>query len=214
MKKLIYPVAILLFLIIPLHAQTEEMEAKTPVRSADKVNIEELHKISELPEAIKDARDAGTEEEEIQRIVKGVEEKKLTADEGVGTIRILRENTDQGRSNHGISDFVLQQKASGITGKELGQSVKLELQQRHRIKKEEKKKEQKTEKKEIKKIEDDAELEKEKIKKQEGKETGKKTTADGDVAPKAVDEKENKKTKKEKAADNEHKPARENKTTK
>lgn len=214
MKKFLCISALLYLMIIPLRAQTEEMKTKTPVRSEDEVNIDELHKISGLPEAIKDARDAGTEEEEIQKIIKGVENKKLTVDEGVGTIKILQENTDQGRSNQGISDFVLQQKANGITGKELGQSVKLELQQRHRIKKEEKKTEQKAEQQETKKTEDDAELEKEKIKKQEGKEAERKTATDGDEAPKAVEQKETKKTEKKKANENEHKPAGKNKTIK
>lgn len=106
---------------------------------------------------VKDARDAGAEEEEIQSIVKGVKDKKLSADEGANTIKTMEENTRTGKSNKGISEFVFQQKANGVKGKELGQAIKKELQERHQIKKQER----------TNKEENEEEQKKQKIKKEQ-----------------------------------------------
>lgn len=131
---------IIAFLVaLPLLAQTVDTDAKITERSEPGMNVEELKQVSRLPEVVKDARDAGAEEEEIQSIVKGVKDKKLSADEGANTIKTMEENTRTGKSNKGISEFVLQQKANGVKGKELGQAIKKELQERHQIKKQERK---------------------------------------------------------------------------
>ncbi|MGB3341455.1 MAG: hypothetical protein WBB37_08240 [bacterium] len=169
MKKLSFFILIMLLFAAPLLAQTDDQNQKITDRSESNEDIEELRKVSELPDAVKKARDAGVEEEEIRKIVKGTEERKLTVDEGVSTIRTLEENTNQGKSNNGISDFVFQQKAKGVEGKELGQSIKLELQQRHKIKAEEQKttEQQKTEQKGTEqKTDKETELKQEGIKKQ------------------------------------------------
>lgn len=130
---------IIALLTAPLLAQTVDTDAKIAERSKSEMNVEELKQVSRLPEVVKDAREAGAEEEEIQNIVKGVKDKKLSADEGANTIKTMEENTRTGKSNKGISEFVFQQKANGVKGKELGQAIKKELQERHQIKKQERK---------------------------------------------------------------------------
>lgn len=149
---------IIAFLVaLPLLAQTVDTDAKIAKRSEPGMNVEELKQVSRLPEVVKDARDAGAEEEEIQSIVKGVKDKKLSADEGANTIKTMEENTRTGKSNKGISEFVFQQKANGVKGKELGQAIKKELQERHQIKKQERKN----------KEENEEEQKKQKIKKEQ-----------------------------------------------
>ena len=129
---------IIAFLVaLPLPAQTVDTDAKIAERSESEMDIEELKQVSRLPDVVKEARDAGAEEEEIQSIIKGVKDKKLSADEGANTIKAMEENTRTGKSNKGISEFVLQQKANGVKGNELGQAIKKELQERHQIKKQE-----------------------------------------------------------------------------
>ncbi len=149
---------IIAFLVaLPLLAQTVDTDAKIAKKSEPGMNVEELKQVSRLPEVVKDARDAGAEEEEIQSIVKGVKDKKLSADEGANTIKTMEENTRTGKSNKGISEFVFQQKANGVKGKELGQAIKKELQERHQIKKQERKN----------KEENEEEQKKQKIKKEQ-----------------------------------------------
>lgn len=149
---------IIAFLVaLPLLAQTVDTDAKIAERSEPGMNVEELKQVSRLPEVVKDARDAGAEEEEIQSIVKGVKDKKLSADEGANTIKTMEENTRTGKSNKGISEFVFQQKANGVKGKELGQAIKKELQERHQIKKQER----------TNKEENEEEQKKQKIKKEQ-----------------------------------------------
>jgi len=149
---------IIAFLVaLPILAQTVDTDAKIAKRSEPGMNVEELKQVSRLPEVVKDARDAGAEEEEIQSIVKGVKDKKLSADEGANTIKTMEENTRTGKSNKGISEFVFQQKANGVKGKELGQAIKKELQERHQIKKQERKN----------KEENEEEQKKQKIKKEQ-----------------------------------------------
>ena len=149
---------IIAFLVaLPLLAQTVDTDAKIAERSEPGMNVEELKQVSRLPEVVKDARDAGAEEEEIQSIVKGVKDKKLSADEGTNTIKTMEENTRTGKSNKGISEFVFQQKANGVKGKELGQAIKKELQERHQIKKQER----------TNKEENEEEQKKQKIKKEQ-----------------------------------------------
>ncbi|MDH4211685.1 MAG: hypothetical protein OEV79_09610 [candidate division WOR-3 bacterium] len=140
MKHVALLVLITIFSISPLLAQTTD---EAPERTPD---AEELRSTSRIPEAAKEAREAGTEEDEIQNVVKGVQEKKLSPEEGVNTIRIMEENSAGGASNRGISDFVVEQKAKGVHGEELGQTVRTELQARHRVRVEED--EGKTERKE------------------------------------------------------------------
>ena len=135
MKKVMLLAIIGLFAVSPLIAQTAEQAPEKTVAS----DAEELRNVSALPEAAKDARSAGTEEEEIQSVVKGVQEKELSPQEGASTIRIMEENTANGASNSGISDYVMEQKANGVHGEELGQAVRTELQARHRIRVEEQK---------------------------------------------------------------------------
>ncbi|MBE0433351.1 hypothetical protein IBX73_07790 [candidate division WOR-3 bacterium] len=117
----------------PLLAQTAEQRAEATATS----DVAELRSASRLPEAVKEARAAGTEEEEIANVVKDIQEKRLSSGEGVNTIRIMEENTTDGVSNKGISDFVAEQKAKGVQGEELGKAVKAELQARHRVRVEE-----------------------------------------------------------------------------
>jgi len=149
---------IIAFLVaLPFLAQTVDTDAKIAERSEPGMNVEELKQVSRLPEVVKDARDAGAEEEEIQSIVKGVKDKKLSADEGANTIKTMEENTRTGKSNKGISEFVFQQKANGVKGKELGQAIKKELQERHQIKKQER----------TNKEENEEEQKKQKIKKEQ-----------------------------------------------
>ncbi len=135
----------LLLSAAPLVAQTAEQateqtadkaveETKQPAATSD---ADELRSAARLPEAAKEAREAGTEEDEIADVVKGVQEKKLSTDEGVNTIRIMKENSDAGESNEGISDFVHEQKAKGVQGEDLGKAVQAELQARHRVRVEE-----------------------------------------------------------------------------
>jgi hypothetical protein len=131
MKHVVLLVLIVIFSISPLFAQTTD---EAPERTSD---AEELRSASRLPDAAKDARKAGAEEDEIQNVVKGVQEKKLSPEEGVNTIRIMEENSAEGASNRGISDFVVEQKAKGIHGEELGQTVRTELQTRQRVRVEE-----------------------------------------------------------------------------
>lgn len=144
---------IIAFLVaLPLPAQTVDTDAKIAEKSESEMDIEELKQVSRLPDVVKDARDAGAEEEEIQSIIKGVKDKKLSADEGANTIKAMEENTRTGKSNKGISEFVLQQKANGVKGKELGQAIKKELQERHQIKKQEPKDKQENEEQKKQKI--------------------------------------------------------------
>ena len=137
MKMWSFFLIIAFFVALPLPAQTADTDAKIVERSKSEMNVEELKQVSRLPEVIKDARNAGAEEKEIQSIIKGVKDKKLSADEGANTITTMEENTRTGKSNKGISEFVFQQKANGVKGKELGQAIKKELQERHQIKKQE-----------------------------------------------------------------------------
>jgi len=134
MKQVALFVIIAVFSISPLLAQTAD---QSPERTPAASDVEELRSASRLPEAAKEAREAGTEEDEIQNVVKGVQEKKLSTEEGVNTIRIMEENSADGASNKGISDFVAEQKAKGVHGEELGQTVRTELQSRHRVRVEE-----------------------------------------------------------------------------
>lgn len=134
MKREILLAIIGLFAASPVVAQTAD---RTPERTADVSDVEELKNVSRLPEAARDARSTGTEEEEIQNVVKSVQEEKLTPQEGANTIKIMKENTADGVSNKGISGYVVEQKAKGVHGEELGQAVKTELQARHRIRVEE-----------------------------------------------------------------------------
>ncbi|UCG29797.1 MAG: hypothetical protein JSV53_09900 [candidate division WOR-3 bacterium] len=134
MKHASLLIIIAIFTISPLLAQTtDEAPERTPAPS----DAEELKSVSRLPEAAKEAREAGTEEDEIQNVVKGVQEKKLSPEEGANTIRIMEENSAEGASNRGISDFVVEQKAKGVHGEDLGQAVRTELQARHRVRVEE-----------------------------------------------------------------------------
>jgi len=139
MKMWSFFLIIAFFVALLLPAQTVDTDAKIAERSKSEMDVEELKQVSRLPEVVKDAREAGAEEEEIQNIVKGVKDKKLSADEGANTIKTMEENTRTGKSNKGISEFVFQQKANGVKGKELGQAIKKELQERHQIKKQERK---------------------------------------------------------------------------
>ncbi len=134
MKIAILLAIIGLFAASPVVAQTAD---RTPERTTDASEVEELKNVSRLPEAARDARSTGTEEEEIQNVVKSVREKKLTPQEGANTIKIMKENTADGVSNKGISGYVVEQKANGVQGEELGQAVRTELQARHRIRVEE-----------------------------------------------------------------------------
>ncbi|UCF70173.1 MAG: hypothetical protein JSW49_08215 [candidate division WOR-3 bacterium] len=136
MKRAILLAIIGLFAASSVFAQTAD---RTPERTADVSEVEELRNVSRLPEAARDARSTGTEEEEIQNVVKSVQEKKLTPQEGANTIKIMKENTADGVSNKGISGYVVEQKAKGVQGEELGQAVKTELQARHRVRVEEQK---------------------------------------------------------------------------
>ena len=145
MKMWSFFLIIAFFVALPLPAQTADTDAKIVERSKSEMNVEELKQVSRLPEVIKDARNAGAEEKEIQSIIKGVKDKKLSADEGANTITTMEENTRTGKSNKGISEFVFQQKANGVKGKELGQAIKKELQERHQIKKQEPKDKQENE---------------------------------------------------------------------
>lgn len=135
MKRLSVFLIISFILLLPVLAQTSDEEKKTTEKlETDKV--EELKSVSRLPDVVKKARDAGTEEEEIQNVVKGVKDEELSADEGVNTIQTLEENTKAGKSNNGISEFVFQQKKKGLKGQDLGQAIRNELQKRHEIRKE------------------------------------------------------------------------------
>jgi hypothetical protein len=155
MKRAMLLMVIGLFSISLLIAQTSDQSPeKTPAVS----RADELRSISELPEAAKEAREAGTEEDEIQNVVESVKEKKLSSQEGANTIRIMHENTVNGASNEGISDYVVEQKAKGVHGEELGQAVRTELQARQRIRVEEQ--QGKTERKE-KRTGKEAEVQKE-----------------------------------------------------
>lgn len=209
---------IIAFLVaLPLLAQTVDTDAKTAERSEPEMNVEELKQVSRLPEVVKDARDAGAEEEEIQSIVKGVKDKKLSADEGANTIKTMEENTRAGKSNKGISEFVFQQKANGVKGKELGQAIKKELQERHQIKKQERKdkeaneeeqKKQKTKKEkqtqEIESQDEDKGLDaKKEVQK---KEELKKKTADEDEENKTNSKSQKQKTTKKKSDEDEPEP--------
>lgn len=224
MKKILFSILIMFLFLVPLLAQTGDQNSKTPGRINVDKDIEELHKLSELPEVIKKARDAGTEEEEIQKIVRGIEDKKLTVDEGKSTIKILEENTDQGKSNQGISDFVFQQKAKGIEGKDLGQSIKLELQQRHRIKHEEneqeieKPKDEGKSEKEVKQEEMERQTgedqKKEIPKDQDSKDQEKKSIETDNGAKKVKAENQSKKAIKKKADEDDRDPGSEDKDTK
>ncbi len=134
MKHAALLVLVAIFSISPVLAQTtDEAPEQTPASS----DAEVLRSASRLPDAAKDAREAGAEEDEIQNVVKGIQEKKLSPEEGVNTIRIMEENSAEGASNRGISDFVVEQKAKGVHGEELGQAVRTELQARHRVRVEE-----------------------------------------------------------------------------
>lgn len=209
---------IIAFLVaLPLLAQTVDTDAKTAERSEPEMNVEELKQVSRLPEVVKDARDAGAEEEEIQSIVKGVKDKKLSADEGANTIKTMEENTRAGKSNKGISEFVFQQKANGVKGKEFGQAIKKELQERHQIKKqepkdkeanEEEQKKQKTKKEkqtqEIESQDEDKGLDaKKEVQK---KEELKKKTADEDEENKTNSKSQKQKTTKKKSDEDEPEP--------
>lgn len=184
---------------LPLLAQTVDTDAKIAERSEPGMNVEELKQVSRLPEVVKDARDAGAEEEEIQSIVKGVKDKKLSADEGTNTIKTMEENTRTGKSNKGISEFVFQQKANGVKGKELGQAIKKELQERHQMKKQERKdkeeneEEQKKQKikkeKQTQKIGSQDEEETDSKKKKQNQEVQKQNTADEDYRTNAEPQK-------------------------
>jgi len=188
MKMWSFFLIIAFIVALPLLAQTADTDAKTAERSEPEMNVEELKQVSRLPEVVKDARDAGVEEEEIQSIVKGVKDKKLSANEGANTIKTMEENTRAGKSNKGISEFVFQQKANGVKGKQLGQAIKKELQERHQIKKQERKdkeeneeeqKEQKTKKeKQTQKIESQDEEETDIKKKEQNQEAQKQNTED------------------------------------
>jgi len=209
---------IIAFLVaLPLLAQTVDTDAKTAERSEPEMNVEELKQVSRLPEVVKDARDAGAEEEEIQSIVKGVKDKKLSADEGANTIKTMEENTRAGKSNKGISEFVFQQKANGVKGKELGQAIKKELQERHQIKKQERKdketneeeqKKQKTKKEkqtqEIESQDEDKGLDNKK--EVQKKEELKKKTADEDEENKTNSKSQKQKTTKKKSDEDEPEP--------
>ena len=134
MKNIALLALAMIFLVSPMLGQTtDEAPEQTPVRA----DAEELKSTSRLPDAARDARKAGAEEDEIQNVVKGVQDKKLSPEEGANTIRIIEENSAAGKSNKGISDFVVEQKAKGIHGEELGQAVRTELQARHRMRVEE-----------------------------------------------------------------------------
>lgn len=209
---------IIAFLVaLPLLAQTVDTDAKIAERSKLEMNVEELKQVSRLPEVVKDARDAGAEEEEIQSIVKGVKDKKLSADEGANTIKTMEENTRAGKSNKGISEFVFQQKANGVKGKQLGQAIKKELQERHQIKKqepkdketnEEEQKKQKTKKEkqtqEIESQDEDKGLDaKKEVQK---KEELKKKTADEDEENKTNSKSQKQKTTKKKSDEDEPEP--------
>lgn len=134
MKYAVLLVIIAFFSISPLLAQTTGEVAEQTSAVSD---VEELRNASRLPEAAKEAREAGAEEDEIQNVVRGVREEKLTPEEGANTMRIMEENSAGGVSNKGISDFVMEQKAQGVHGKELGQAIKTELQARHQVRIEE-----------------------------------------------------------------------------
>lgn len=165
MKNIALLALAMIFSVSPMLAQTtDEAPEQTPVRS----DAEELRSASRLPEAASDARKSGAEEDEIQNVVKSVQEKKLSTDEGMSTIRIMEQNSADGISNRGINDFVVEQKAKGVHGEELGQAVRTELQARHRVRVEEGK--GKTERKEEREGKE-AETEKEgtqKVKAKEG----------------------------------------------
>lgn len=134
MKNIALLALAMIFLVSPMLGQTtDEAPEQTPVRA----DAEELKSTSRLPDAARDARKAGAEEDEIQNVVKGVQDKKLSPEEGANTIRIMEENSAAGKSNKGISDFVVEQKAKGVHGEELGQAVRTELQARHRMRVEE-----------------------------------------------------------------------------
>ncbi len=209
---------IIAFLVaLPLLAQTVDTDAKIAERSKLEMNVEELKQVSRLPEVVKDARDAGAEEEEIQSIVKGVKDKKLSADEGANTIKTMEENTRAGKSNKGISEFVFQQKANGVKGKQLGQAIKKELQERHQIKKQERKdketneeeqKKQKTKKeKQTQEIESQDEDKGLDVKKElQKKEELKKKTADEDEENKTNSKSQKQKTTKKKSDEDEPEP--------
>ena len=134
MKHVALLVLAVIFSISPLLAQTGD---EAPERTAVRSDAEEIKSASRLPEAVNDAREAGAEEDEIQNVVKSVQEKKLTPEEGVSTIRIMEQNSADGVSNRGINDFVVEQKAKGVQGEELGKAVRTELQARHRVRVEE-----------------------------------------------------------------------------
>jgi hypothetical protein len=136
MKRVMLLTIIGLFAASSMVAQTAD---QSPERTPAVSDVEELRSASRLPEAAKEAREAGTEEEEIQNVVKSVQEEKLSPQEGANTIKIMKENTTEGASNKGISGYVVEQKAKGVHGKELGQAVRTELQARHRIRVEEQK---------------------------------------------------------------------------
>lgn len=204
---------------LPLLAQTVDTDAKTAERSEPEMNVEELKQVSRLPEVVKDARDAGAEEEEIQSIVKGVKDKKLSADEGATTIKTMEENTRTGKSNKGISEFVFQQKANGVKGRELGQVIKKELQERHQIKKQEQKDQEETNgKEEQKRQETDKEEQKQKMESQDEdkgldakkevqkKEELKKKTADEDEENKTNPKSQKQQTTKKKSDEDEPEP--------
>jgi hypothetical protein len=134
MKHVALLVLVAIFSISPLLAQTGD---EAPERTAVRSDAEDLKSASRLPDAANDARKAGAEEDEIQNVVKGVQEKKLTPEEGVNTMRIMEDNSANGISNKGISDYVAEQKSKGLHGEELGQAVRTELQARHRVRVEE-----------------------------------------------------------------------------
>ena len=134
MKHVALLVLVAIFSISPLLAQTGD---EAPERTAVRSDAEELKSASRLPDAANDARKAGAEEDEIQNVVKGVQEKKLSPEEGVNTMRIMEDNSANGISNKGISDYVAEQKSKGLHGEELGQAVRTELQARHRVRVEE-----------------------------------------------------------------------------
>lgn len=144
MKHAVLLAIVAVFAAAPLLAQTAEQAPEATAEAAEQAaqptatsDVEELRSVSRMPEVVKDAREAGTEENEIKNIVKGVQEKKLSTEEGMNTMKMMKENSEAGRSNKGISDFVHEQKAKGVRGEELGKAVKAELQARHRVRVEE-----------------------------------------------------------------------------
>lgn len=138
MKKWHVCSIIIILLLLPAKPHAEDAEATTVSAKDLKEEIIDVKAISDLPDVVKAARDVGAEEDEIQELVKGVKDDKLTAQEGISTVKTIEENAKAGKSNNGISEFVFQQKEQGLKGKELGKAIKAELQRRHAAKKMEK----------------------------------------------------------------------------